>query len=173
VIDLTSSEGAPPQELVVMPSRTRATAWAALFGVFTALASTQAITSHNTTELVLALVFFGGPFAFFAYRAGRRRPVLMINAHTLTDGRSGRIVAWNSVIDARVGVQRGLFGEAHHLVLALSNPRSTPRRFITTNANNPDEIDINLDLLSAPWNEVVRFVETASGYSIATVHERG
>jgi hypothetical protein len=79
--------------------------------------------------------------------ASRRQPVLTINGHVITDGRSGRV--------------------------RLADRESAPRRFITTNANNPDEIAINLDSLSATWSEIAQSVEAACGYSVLTVCERG
>ncbi|MGO9971925.1 MAG: hypothetical protein ACLP01_03660 [Solirubrobacteraceae bacterium] len=41
-----------------------------------------------------------------------------------------------------------------------------PRRFITTNATNPDEVELGLDGVSSTWQEVVHVVEMASGLSV-------
>jgi len=118
-------------------------------------------------------VIGGIPSAFLASLAIRRRPALVIDDHSLTEGRSGRVVPWDMVTAVRVGTERGLFGESHHLVLTLAQSGlPAPRRFITTNATNPNEVDIGLDWLSMPWREVVSLVERGFGRRVITTHER-
>jgi hypothetical protein len=59
-------------------------------------------------------------------------------------------------------------------VVKLSSVTTATRRpFITTNANNPDEIDVDFDWLSRPWGEVVALVEHASGRTAVVRAERG
>jgi hypothetical protein len=74
----------------------------------------------------------------------------------------------------QVGVHQGVFGESHHLVVSVArHGPPPPRRFITTNATNLNQIDIDLDWLSRPWHDVVGLVEEAFGRPVATRRERG
>lgn len=157
---------------MLMPDRRRSAGWALFFGLITVLVAAHAVTIHSVTELIIALVVSGLPFAFFGSWAVRRRPALVIDPNALTDGRSGRVVPWANVRTLHVGIRRGLFGEGHHLVLTLANSGSARRQFIATNANNSDEVDINLDLLSVRRDEVVNLVERASGQTVTRVHDR-
>lgn len=155
-----------------MPGRRRSGAWSVFFAVFAILAAVRGVTTDNGTELALAVVVFGLPCILFGYWAVRRRPALVIGPHALTEGRSGRVIAWSTVTAAHVRIDQGLFGESHALVLALANPGHARRRFITTNRNNPDAIEISLDFLSVPWSRVAKLVEAASGYAVPTVGGR-
>lgn len=148
-----------------MGNRRRSLGFAVFFGFFTFAGVARELVSHSTVGMILALVFFGAPFAFFLTWGNRRRPVLVIDQNGLTEGRSGRTVPWETMAAVRVVANRGLFGESHHLIVSLDlyETPPTPRRFITTNATNPKELDINLDLLALPWDEVVSAVEQASG----------
>lgn len=159
---------------VVMSNRRRSLGFAVFFGILTFASVARELASHSTVGVILALAFFGAPFAFFLGWGTRRRPVLVIDQHGLTEGRSGRTVPWEVVATARVAAERGLFGESHHLVLCLDHDAapSAPRRFITTNVNNPDELDINLDLLAMPWSEVVSAVEQRSGRRVVRANRR-
>jgi len=156
---------AAPGRTVVMHHRRRALGSAVFFGVLTFAGVGRELTSHSTVGVILALVVFGGPFVTFLIWGTRDRPVLMIDQDGLTLGRSGRRVRWETVAVVRVSGNRGLFGESHSLIVTLNTDVApdAPRRFITTNANDPDELEVNLDLLDIPWTEVVAAVERASG----------
>jgi len=156
---------AESRETVVMSNRRRSLGCAVFFGFFTFAGVARELASHSAVGVILALVLFGAPFAFFLMWGTRRRPLLVIDQRGLTEGRSGRTVPWDTVAAVRVAAERGLFGESHHLILSLDHDSAppAPRRFITTNANNPDELNINLDLLAKPWNDVVSAVEQGSG----------
>jgi hypothetical protein len=156
-----------------MFNRRRSTGFALFVGVLTTVGLARAIAAHSTAGIVIALVIGGIPFAFSASLAVRRRPALVIDDKALTDGRSGRIVPWDTVTAVRVGIERGMFGESHHLVLTLAQSGlPAPRRFITTNATNPSEVDIDLDWLAIPWTEVVSVVEERFGRRVIKTSER-
>jgi hypothetical protein len=143
-------------------------------GVLTVIGVVGAAARHSAVGVLIAVVLFGVPFAFLASPAMRRRPALVIDQHSLTEGRSGRAVAWDFVTAARVGVGRGFFAESHRLVLTiLQGGPDPPRRVVTTNATNPDEVEIDLDWLSLPWREVVSLVEQGFGRRVVVMDDRG
>jgi hypothetical protein len=156
-----------------MFDRRRSIGFALLLGALTAVGVARSIPTDSLFGLVISLVIFGAPAAFFASLAARRRPALVIDSHSLVEGRSGRVVPWDTVTDVRLGIERGLFRESHHLVLTLAQSESPPpRRFITTNATNPNEVDIDLDWLATPWRDVVSIVEQGFGRRVIRTHER-
>jgi hypothetical protein len=157
----------------VMANRARSIGFASLLGAVTVAAAARGAAAHSTRALVIALVVGGVPCAFFVAWGVRKRPVLVIDDHALTEGRSRRVVPWDSITAIRVGTQQGMFGESHHLVLTLEQgDADPPRRFITTNATNQNELDIGLDWLAMPWKEVVSLVEQHFGRRATLTTER-
>jgi hypothetical protein len=62
--------------------------------------------------------------------------------------------------------------EDHYLALKLKPATvSGPRKFITTNKANPDEVEVKLDHLSLGWRELVMRVESASGPQARSVSD--
>jgi hypothetical protein len=54
-------------------------------------------------------------------------------------------------------------------MLELKGGREARMPFIATNATNPREIELDLDHLSEPWQDIVCFVEAAAGRDIPVV----
>lgn len=154
---------------VVMSNKRWSLGFAVFFGILTVAGVARELAGHNIGGLIVVLVFFGGPLAFCLWWGTHRRPLLVIDDHGLTEGRSGRRVSWDGVAMVSVGTRRGLFGESHDLVVKLAHDKGAPperRRFVMTNANNPDELTVNLDLLSMSWNEVMSAVEQGFGQRV-------
>lgn len=154
--------------IVITSNRARSLAVGALLAAGAAAAAARALMSHSVIGFVIALIVVGIPAVFFIQWGVRRRPALVIGVDALTEGRSGRVVPWSAVTSIRVGVHKGLFGESHDLVVSLAHDGTGARRFITTNATNPREMEIGLDWLSLPWQEVVSCVERRYGRTITT-----
>jgi hypothetical protein len=156
-----------------MFSRRRSGGWAIFLGVFTILGVLRGIAAPSMSTLVLTMTFFGTPFAFAAWMAIRRRPALVIDGHGLIDGRSRRVVSWDTVTTVELDTARGIFGESHHLILKLAESGlPVRRRFIATNATNPSEVDIDLDWLAIPWSEAVSLVEQSFGRRVIAKRDR-
>jgi hypothetical protein len=149
----------------VMPNRQRAIGAGVFLAALTFLALWQAARGGNVGVALFALLLGGLPAGFFIGYGARRCPVIVIGEEGLTDGRSGRTAPWSTIDSMSVRVSRGLFGEYHHLVVALSNESPDPRRqpFITLRAWDPRAFDIPVDWLALPWREVVAVVEQTSG----------
>jgi hypothetical protein len=85
---------------------------------------------------------------------------------TLASGK--RFVPWADVDEIRVAHHH----EDHYLALKLKPATvSGPRKFITTNKTNPEEVEVNLNHLSLGWRELVMRVESASGLHAASVSD--
>ncbi len=161
------------QRTSVYSNRFKSVGWALFFGLLTIAGTVRAVTANSTVGVVIAVVLFGAPCAYFARSAAQRAPALVIDGNALTDELSGRVVPWESVTVGRIDVHQGLFNEYHSLVLHLEHDSEAGRPFMMTNATNPDEVTISLDQLSMPWKEVVKLVEQASGRRVVRAQSRG
>ncbi len=133
----------------------------------------SAIANGSGVGVLIALLLFGGPCGWFTSRVLRRGPILRLDSQGLTDGLSGRMIPWDAVSVARARTDQGLFNEYHSLVVDLEPGFSSePRRFITTNANDPDQVEISLDGVSMPWREIVEQVEKVSGRRVVMGRSR-
>ena len=157
---------------VIARNRSRSAAAAAFFGALALSGTGLSIADGRIGGIALSVALLGGPSLFFTVWATQRRPVLVIDDVGLTIGRACRQIPWSGVADVRVGIQQGLFGESHHLVLRLVHgAEPTTRSMVTTNATATDEIDISLDWLSLRWDDVVRAVERHSRRTAARTRE--
>ena len=123
----------------------------------------------------IALLLFGSLFAFSVRMAVMRRPLMVIDSHGFTEGRSGRTVSWDRVAEIRANTHQGAYGLDHSLRIVLNRPPGHPpeRHFITTNANSEDEIEVSLDRLAAPREDVITAIEHHFGHPVLRTSDAG
>ena len=117
-----------------------------------------------------------GPLLGFSVRlAVMRRPLIVIGDDGFTDGRSGRMIPWDAVEEIYANTHQGAYGLDHWLRLVLKRRAGQPakRRFITTNATNEDEIEVSLDGLAQPREEVIKAVERRFGRPVLRTTDAG
>jgi len=126
---------------------------------------------YGTFALVVGLLAVAG--CFWSGRIAITRPVAFtIDERGIVVGSGKRFVPWSQIQEIRVAHHQGSYGEEHNLILKLKpGVTGLPRRFITTNATNPDEVELGLGGVSSTWQEVVQGVESASGLSVIAHRE--
>lgn len=165
-----------PGRVAVGPSRRYSLAAGLFLGIIGVVVAVRAITTHSVSGLVVGLIVLGPLCVFYLRRALIGRLLVMIDANGFTDCRSGRTVEWTEVETARANTHRGAFGLDHSLCLVLKPRRHdqpTKRKFITTNATSEREIEVSLDHLSLPWEQVLDAVEANLGQRVIRTSNRG
>jgi hypothetical protein len=165
-----------PDRVTVGANRRRSLAWGLFLGMIVAGGAGRAITARSVSGLVIDLLVPVIPCAFYLQRALIGRALIVIDAHGFTDYRSGRTVEWAEIETARANTHQGAFGLDNSLRLVLkSHPRGQPakRRLITMNATPEHEIEVSLDQLSLPWEEVVDAVESKLGRRVIRTSDPG
>lgn len=101
-------------------------------------------------------------------RIAIRRPVrFSIEERGIELGAGKRFVRWEEIDQIQIAHHQGAYGEEHNLVLKLKRgAQPSARKFVTTNATNPDEVELGLDGVEPAWQNVVRDVEAASGMKV-------
>ena len=163
-------------QVIVGPNRRGALAWGLFLGILLASGAVRAIPAHRVSALVIELLVLGTPCVFYLRRALKGGALIVIDDRGFTDGRSGRTVEWDEIETVRANTHQGALGLDHSLCLVLKprlHSQPTKRRFITTNASAEDEIEVSLDGLSSPWEEVVDAVEAKLGRRVINTSNRG
>jgi hypothetical protein len=129
------------------------------------------VMSHaGAFSLVLGILALAGCVA--SLRTAIRLPVrFSIDQHGLVVGAGKRFVPWDEVDEIRIAHHQTAYEEEHNLILKLKPRTGMRRKFITTNATNPSEVEVGLDHISLPWQQVVSEVEAASGMKVHAVRE--
>lgn len=123
----------------------------------------RAVLNHaGVFSLVVGALAAVGALA--SVRQAVTRPAIFsFDEHGFSASRSKRFVLWDDVAEIRVA----RYQNDHNLVLKIkSDRRPGSRAVITTNATNPDEVEVNLDHNSLGWREVLSSVEAASGMTV-------
>ena len=131
----------------------------AFAGIFAALAvngAWRAIASHNTVQLLVVLVAFGGIAAAYAAQALHREPVLLVDDEGVTDLRGGKVVHWHEIEAAHVAERRMGFDHYHRLVLTLGRGQA---------------LSLPLDQLTRKWTDVAGMIEGHLGRQVAIRRE--
>lgn len=126
------------------------------------------------SQALIILGALGVPLIFYLAHAFRRRPVLVIEDDTFTDGRSGEIVPWDSIFEAHLRQRQGVFGVYHHLIFTIR--RESPSRDLEqlTSSRMPvHTLRLPIDQLSMGWSDIVTLVQERLGKPIAVKHEAG
>ena len=125
---------------------------------------------HDAGATSLAIgVFAAAGCVASSWRAIKLPVVFSIHERGLELGRGKRFVRWDDVEDIRISHHNS----GHSLILKLKPTGGAgPRKFITTNATNPDELELGLDHMSLGWQRVVSDVEAASGLKAHAFREQ-
>lgn len=141
-------------------------------GVVACVLIERGVQQHaNAAYLVLGVLAAAGCAA--SARAAINPPVrFSMNERGLVLARGRRFVPWGDVEEIRVAHHQTEYEEEHNLVLKLKPAAEPlPHKFITTNATNPDEVELRLNHVSASWNQVVSDVQALSGIKVQAVRD--
>lgn len=163
----------PPVALTVARQRRKPHVWRALgFGVLAWVLIGSAVVKHGgALALGAGLLFAAGSVA--EIRVAFRKPVTFtFDGYGIVVARGRRSIPWSQVVAIHLARYQNNYGEEHNLIFKLRPGASgLPRKFITTNATNPNEVEVPLDDLSEDRHRIVSAIETASGLRVQAVRE--
>jgi hypothetical protein len=170
-----SSAAFPDRELVAVIARASRKHWIAMAagcGLAAWVFIGSAVLRHaGAFSVALGLLAAAGFIA--SARIAIRRPLrFSIQERGIELGAGKRLVRWEEIDQIQLAQHQGAYGEERNLVLKLKRgAQPAARKFVTTNATDPDEVELGLDGVEPAWQNVVRDVEAASGMKVLGVRE--
>lgn len=129
----------------------------------------ESVLRHTGATSLAIGVFAAAGCVASIWRAIKLPVVFCVDERGLELGQGKRFVRWGDVEDIRISHHQS----GHSLILKLKPTGGAgPRKFITTNATNPDELELGLDHMSLGWQRVVSAVEAASGLTAHAFREQ-
>jgi len=148
-------------------------AYAFLFALIVVIGVSRA---HSVSQALIILGVLGAPLILYLIHAFRRRPMLILDDATFTDGKSGDVVLWENVFEVHLRQRQGVFGVYHHLVFTIRREAPSTEvdsdKLITSRVP-PQTLRVPIDQLSMGWSDIVGLVQERLGKPIAVKHEAG
>jgi hypothetical protein len=146
-------------------------AYTLLFGLALAVCLSR---TDTVAGVVTVIVVLSAPLLIALSHVLRRRPVLILDDTTFTDGKSGEVIRWDDVFDVYLRQRQGIFGAYHHLVFTIR--REPPPQDLEQLASSRLPVQTlrrSIDQLSIGWSDIVALVQERLGKPIAVRHEAG
>jgi hypothetical protein len=158
---------------------------AALFGFLIVIGTEREIQAHSVLGSLFVIGFFGLFFVISSLRLLQRRPVLVIDDHTFTVGRSHqvipwrplRIIPWDTIFEAHLLERKGVLVVFHELVLTIRGDNDLQGEEslaeLRTSKVAVQTVEVSLDQLSMSWSDIVGLAQERLGKNIPTRHQAG
>ena len=134
------------------------------------VAANGATEIADETALALIIVLICGAGVYGLARMGLARgPALVLDGKGMTINPFGRLVRsrtlipWESVSRVWVEERRGLYGISRHELNCEYEAGDTPADEPSLGGPTAEKVTLPLDMLSMPWNDIVRAVQDRLG----------
>jgi hypothetical protein len=142
--------------------RALAAVWAAIAIGGIALLLDRAVVFGMTMTLLGAAAA-----VIYVQRARSPRPMLILDREKLTDCRSGTVVPWRSIAEARLRESTGWYERFHYLKLTVGRSDEPVRGRSGPSPAPGSTVTVPIDRLSLGWSQILALAEERLGAPIS------